>query len=231
MKKQDNAIEKGKIAIYYLHKGDNIPFYVGKTNNPNKRNISHRYNQFLNIPVILEVIDEVELSEWKYWECYWIEQFKQWDFQLENKNKGGGGLEFHSEETKNSISVSSIGKNSKNIFQFDLDGNILKKWGTKKEAEDVYGSGIGMCVIGKTLTSNGYIWSYKSSIKPNKMIKDKWASKNKKVLQFTLEHILIKEWNSTLEIQHTLNIPNSNISDCCRGKQKTCKGYIWKYKK
>jgi hypothetical protein len=86
-------------------------------------------------------------------------------------------------------------------------------------------------VIGKTLTSNGYIWSYESFIKPNKMIKNKWASKNKKVLQFTLEYILVKEWNSTLEIQTTLNIPNSNISDCCRGKQKTCKGYIWKYKK
>ena len=42
----------------------------------------------------------------------------------------------------------------------------------------------------------------------------------KKVLQFSLDGVLIKEWNSTREIERTLSFPNSAISGCCRGYQK-----------
>lgn len=63
----------------------------------------------------------------------------------------------------------------------------------------------------------------------------------KKVLQFSLDGVLIKEWNSTREIERTLSFPNSAISSCCRGYQKDSHsgkvypvhqafGYIWKYK-
>jgi len=48
----------------------------------------------------LDIVDE---DEWKFLECYWIEQFRQWGFNLLNQNKGGGGVEFHTLETKNKM--------------------------------------------------------------------------------------------------------------------------------
>ena len=41
---------------------------------------------------------------------------------------------------------------------------------------------------------------------------------------------IIKEWSCAIEVEKELGIKNSNICKCCKGKQKTCGGYIWKYK-
>ena len=87
------------IHIYFLHNGDNIPFYVGKTNNVRTRQTNHRGKK-KNQNIKLEILDEVREDEWKLWECYWIEQFKQWGFKLENKNNGGGGPSYWTDELK-----------------------------------------------------------------------------------------------------------------------------------
>ena len=55
-----------------------------------------------------------------------------------------------------------------------------------------------------------------------------WNSK--KVLQFTLENVLVREWNSTMEIERVLGYKNTNIGSCCRGKATQAYGYIWRYK-
>lgn len=54
----------------------------------------------------------------------------------------------------------------------------------------------------------------------------------KKVLQYDKNGKLIKEWNSTMDIQRKLNIANTIISACCLNKKyrKTAGGYVWKYK-
>ena len=56
-------------------------------------------------------------------------------------------------------------------------------------------------------------------------------SRSKKVLQFKLDGTFIKEWKSTMDVQRNLGLPNSHISECCRGEQAYAYGYIWKYKK
>jgi len=86
------------INIYYLEK-DNIPFYVGKTNNPTDRLKNHK-KKLGNNNITLVVIDNINDDEWKFWESYWIHQFKSWGFNLTNKNKGGGGPERYTEEQK-----------------------------------------------------------------------------------------------------------------------------------
>lgn len=50
-----------------------------------------------------------------------------------------------------------------------------------------------------------------------------------KVSQYSLDGKLIKTWNRMADVARFLNCHHSQISDCCRGKQNTCKGYIWKY--
>lgn len=53
--------------------------------------------------------------------------------------------------------------------------------------------------------------------------------RNKKVLQYNLEGNFIKEWNSIKDARNCYSL-GTGISMCCKHKQKTCGGYIWKYK-
>lgn len=51
----------------------------------------------------------------------------------------------------------------------------------------------------------------------------------RKIKQYDLKGNFIKTWNTIREASKTLNIGETNIGACCRGKQKTAGGYIWKY--
>ena len=66
----------------------------------------------------------------------------------------------------------------------------------------------------------------------NKKIRQKISKiRTKKIMQYDLEGNFIKEWNSAKEISLFLNCDISTVRDCCRGKIKTCKKYVLKYKK
>lgn len=54
---------------------------------------------------------------------------------------------------------------------------------------------------------------------------------SKKVLQYSLEWVFIKEWRSITEAVTALNINRSHIGSCCQGKRKKTGGFRWKYKK
>ena len=51
---------------------------------------------------------------------------------------------------------------------------------------------------------------------------------SKKVYQYTLDNILIKEWNSTKECGRN-GFNDSHVGECCRGILKTHKGFKWSY--
>lgn len=97
-----------KTIIYYLHKGDKIPFYIGKTKNLKNRLNTHK--QVFGKNVFIEFLDEVE--DWKYWEKHYINLFKNLGYILENKNNGGGGPSegvIFPEERKQKISQANKG--------------------------------------------------------------------------------------------------------------------------
>lgn len=52
--------------------------------------------------------------------------------------------------------------------------------------------------------------------------------KSKIVYQYTLDGKLVKIWPSTMEAERN-GFDSSKISKCCRGIQKTHKGYKWSY--
>jgi hypothetical protein len=92
-------MENNITYIYYLHKGNNIPFYIGKSiNSKFHRMYQHKKTYGLNI--FYEILDIVDSDKWKFWECYWISQFKTWGFELTNKNNGGGGPISYTDESK-----------------------------------------------------------------------------------------------------------------------------------
>lgn len=51
----------------------------------------------------------------------------------------------------------------KKVFQYDLSGQLIKCWGSVKEAEDalqIIGTSISRCCNGKLNKAGGYIWKY-----------------------------------------------------------------------
>lgn len=52
----------------------------------------------------------------------------------------------------------------------------------------------------------------------------------KPVLQYTLDGIFIKEFPSIVEAALEVGAFAGNISSVCKGKKRSCKGFIWKYK-
>ena len=51
----------------------------------------------------------------------------------------------------------------------------------------------------------------------------------RKVKQYSKDGEYIKTWDYINQAAEELNIAHANISKCCRGKLKTCGGFIWKY--
>ena len=168
------------ISIYILIE-NNLPVYLGKTNEPSRRLKEHKVNLGKNIHI--EVIDEVEEDEWIFWEQWWIEVFNNWGIQLLNKNKGGGGPISQSDTSKKLIgdkqrgvkkpTVSSKLKGQKitwdlgtstPILQFDKQGNFISEYKSMGEAYSKTGTpSSAICDVckGNRRSAHGYIWLYK----------------------------------------------------------------------
>ena len=116
-------------------------------------------------------------------------------------------------ENKPQVNHKIEGKEGKsiNIVIFNEDGTVNKErttieWVTPKENND-YG------------TRNERV--------SDAQIND--PNKSKKVLQFTLDGEFVREWESIAECGRN-GFNRSNVSACCRGKQKTHKGFRFMYK-
>jgi hypothetical protein len=226
-----------KTIIYYLHRGNDVPFYVGKTkNSPKKREREHR-NKLKDKNIILETIDETPSLEWKFWEKYYILLFYSWGFELKNKNNGGGGSTFRSEEFKNKLSKQRKGKKPVNIekpiLQYDLEGNFVKEWESYTQVYNVFkNQGISKAARGEHLQSSNYIWCYKKDYTPDLILNriNKIKNNTIHIIQFDLNLNFIKEYQSIQKASKYLNKKPSAICECCKGKRKTAYGYIWKYK-
>jgi hypothetical protein len=78
--------------------------YIGKTINKSRKNDHKRkYGHDVNF-IILEEIEGTDKNIWKPRESYWIQHYIDLGFKVLNKQlKGGSGVEYHTEETKNKI--------------------------------------------------------------------------------------------------------------------------------
>ena len=70
-----------------------------------------------------------------------------------------------------------------------------------------------------------------------KLVKDKdWIKRNsesikKPILQYNLEGVFIREWNSAKDVEDELGFCRKNISANLRGKSQIAYGFIWRYLK
>lgn len=52
----------------------------------------------------------------------------------------------------------------------------------------------------------------------------------KSILQFTLDGVFVKEWESIKSAAETFGVKDCSISNALTGRKKTAGGFIWKYK-
>jgi hypothetical protein len=85
--------------------------YIGKTKIEGSRKNKHKdtFGKQICCTTIDTILSD-DKKVWKLLESYWIEQFRQWGFNVQNKNKGGGGCIAASDEMKMKISKANTGK-------------------------------------------------------------------------------------------------------------------------
>tara|TARA_R110000782_G_scaffold269665_1_gene368183 strand:- start:85 stop:786 length:702 start_codon:yes stop_codon:yes gene_type:complete len=218
--------------------GNTNNVYIGKTKNSRKSDHICTYGPDIEYGII-DQIESYDKNLWIPLESYWIEQLRQWGFNVLNKQMvGGSGVEFHTDETKLKMSLSKIGREIK------WGGKISKSNQGRKHTDETKLK-MSLSKIGKKYSDernqklrkpktqehkDNISKALKGKIK-SKEYKDKISKiKSKPLLQFNKNGTFIKEWSSQTLAGEFLNKKPSAISEGCSGKRKTVYGFIWKYK-
>lgn len=237
--------------------GDLNKVYIGKTKNPKSRERDHKnkYGILINFTII-DYINSINRKDWKPLETYWIEQFRQWGYEIMNQNRGGGGPEFCSIYTKEKLKQPKT-----NEHKLKISNSLKGKTKSKEHCLNISKNTKGKA--GKYFRTNKLKISNSFKIKNNKERGIKISTKlkgriidwikhtdetkhkislankdnnNKPIIQYDLKGNFIKEWKSISEAsKYYSNISNfesvrSSLSCCLRNKTKTSLKFKWKYK-
>jgi len=90
-------INTTKIYLVTNCYGDPNKVYIGKTKN--SRKINHKITYGIQIEyTYIDELSSLDRKDWVPLESFWIEYFKFLGFEVLNKNKGGGGPSFYTDE-------------------------------------------------------------------------------------------------------------------------------------
>ena len=123
----------------------------------------------------------------------------------------------------------------KEIVQYTLDDEFVAKYKSIRQASrqlNINSGNISLCASGKAKTYKGFIWKYTTEelTEEEILFRNNKASRNfKNIAQYSLEGKLIEIFLSAKLAQDKTGTDSSSIIKCCRGKQKTAKGFLWKY--
>ena len=207
--------------------------YVGLTIRPLKQRFSQHYSRKCNNhkcnwikslrnkglkPVMQELDVANSIKELNDLEIYWIEQFKQWGFNLVNLTQGGEGS-FGYKHTKESLNkmkeklalrpkklpvrrmtkqeqYASISKNlSKKVIEYSLEGDFIKVWDSRIEAATFYkitSSAIGHALRDLTRSCNGSLWRNFTEKFSKKIFPYYYTGNKRKIIVFDI--ILNREY-------------------------------------
>ena len=163
---------------------------------------------------ICEIIEECSIEDLDKKEIFWGEYYNVLSNQHLNNRLGRGYGSFDSEETKLKKSLCHKGRSN-----YWLKGKSLPQ----EQCDKISKSKIG-------IKQNRIKPRKDKGIPKNNHINAVIKAKSKPVLQYTLEGIFIKEWNSGKEAASVLNLKQPNINTCCNNKTSKYKGFVWKFK-
>lgn len=196
------------------------------------------YEILLECPIEMLLIEEQKYLD-KFWDgkkmCYNILPtagnnlgYKHTDATKKLISEGNKG-KIVSDETKQLMSETSA--RQRKVNQYDLTGKYITTFKTLNEAfkeTNVRISKISSCCSGHRRSSGKFLWKYWEDFQDCKNIDpyEEYIS-TRKVKQFTLEGIFVKEYSSIKEAQKTLKI--FGIVKSCQNENKTAGGFMWKY--
>lgn len=117
------------------------------------------------------------------------------------------------------------------VYQYDLDGNFIKKHKCGHQAEIELGFTIVHAIYeSKRGYTHGFLFSLEPHTKEywNKITKENKSSR-KRVVQYDDDGNEIAKFNTVTDASKTMGVSVSAISDCCRGKTRHAAGFIWKF--
>lgn len=177
----------------------------------------------------VECLQECAEEELDALEKYWIKKLDTYNNGY-NSTEGGKATKITSRRP-DAIDL------RKPVVQYTMDGKFIARYNGRNEAALLTGcrdTSISSCCCGRRKSANGYIFFYEDEPERIERILSKSKRRTSKnsyiVQQFSLDGELIAEYESANEAGRLLGITVSRICSCCRGEQKTCKGYKWKYK-
>jgi group I intron endonuclease len=152
-----------------------------------------------------ETISQVELDKQ---EVFFWKKYKSLGCDMMNVREPGNGGKM-SEESKLKISIANKGKKHPSMY------GPRSEETRKKIAESIKGRKLSENHCKKiSLRNQGKVTHHKV------------------ILQYSLDGEFIKEFISICDAEREIGKKgaNSNISACCKGRLKSCYGFIWKYK-
>lgn len=120
------------------------------------------------------------------------------------------------------------------VTQYDLFGNKIAEYPSILKAEQetgiCYGSIRGV-LLGSYKSAGNYYW--RKDTGPDKIDLSKHKAgrqlRVKKVSQYTLEGEYLRSYDSIVEAAYAIQMSDTAISAACKGKNKTCKGFKWRF--
>ena len=224
-------------GLIFNHK----PFYIGK--GKNQRINSHFYSKQLikntlknniikkiqtdlgELPIhyrIFENLTEEEAFDIEKRFINYFGKIKDGGILVNLTNGGDGHSVYH--EPKKS--------HWKEIYQYDLNGNFIKKWESISQLKNTFKSiGNISTAIRRNGTCYGYLWSYKYELKLTPKIKYQMPIKYENIKQIDIiSGDIIKVFDDVLTIEKSLSLRNgarNKIYDCLKNKIKSAYGFKW----
>lgn len=180
--------------------------------------------------VIMELREDISQEWLNYWEQFFMDYYRGEGYELMNLKEAGhfGKL---SQSSLNKISEKQRGvlhHSSKEVFQFSLDGKLIKRWGCIVYAANttkIKASNISAVCKKRVKTAGNFLWAYTPTANVVELNK-----KGRRLLQFTREGDFVKEWCSAAAAARFYNTNSSSIIRCARGGRPTSYNFVWKYK-
>lgn len=246
-------------GIIYKYTFPNGKVYIGQTINPRSRKSQHlckstgarnvafwrAYTKYGSVEY-----DEIKavVADSKEELCEKLNQLEQEYISLYKSNNptygynltSGGQVFVVNDEGRKRMSDARTDKLP--VLQYDLSGNLIAEYDSVVDAAKAVGSqpgNIWNCCNGfssgkrkkKVQMVRGFIFRFKSEVSdiPQK-IDVAITTNKKKVLQYTLDGKFVKEWDSIIAVEQTLNFHESGIRQSCYGKYRQSNGYMWRFR-
>jgi group I intron endonuclease len=143
------------------------------------------------------------------------------------------GLKNRNPDIYKNVIEKTIGKNNKNskkVDVYDMDGNFIETYTGIRDASRKYNldfKNVSACCRGEQKSVKGYRIVYHGE----KLPPLREPSNLRAVDRYDLDGNYIDTYESISEAAKALGLGKvrSHITSCCKGKRRSCGGFIWKY--